>query len=180
MKRRWIQRRGSRGVAMVEAGILAPIFAMMMMMTVYLSGVYETKYRSTMIARYATFSYAANSCSNTEFKPDTSDLGPAIQPGTTQANNGPDQTTTPPPPQNNVPGPKGGNNGGPGNLAAQATTGIFSSHGEATLTWNYSPTYKFNNNGPITIKTYGETLCNTPPNQGMNIISYIQNLVSMF
>ncbi|HEY1954218.1 MAG TPA: hypothetical protein VGH28_01360 [Polyangiaceae bacterium] len=165
---------------MVEAGILAPVFAMMMMMTVYLGGVYESKYRTVMLARYATFSYAANSCSNTEFKPDLSDLGSGIQAGQQQAGAGPSQSQSPAPPAQSVPGAKGGNNSGPGNTAAQATTGIFSSNGQATLTWNYSPTYKFNNGGPITIKSQGETLCNTPPNQGMNIFSYISNLVSMF
>ena len=40
MKNHWSKRR-ARGVAMVEAGILAPIFAMMMMLNVYLGGAYE-------------------------------------------------------------------------------------------------------------------------------------------
>lgn len=80
MKTRWIERRASRAVAMVEAGILAPIFAMMMMMTIYLGGVYEKKYLSVNKARYYTWAYASNSGQSV---PNTQPGGSATQPQNT-------------------------------------------------------------------------------------------------
>ena len=164
---------------MVEAGILAPIFAMMMMVNIYVDGVYETKYRSVMQARYATFSYSSNACSNSQYHPDTSDFGPAIQPGT--QTNGVDSNNSGSNPPTEQPGqlPKGGNVD-PGTPPGGATHDLFMAHGESTISWNYQPTYRLNDtgsNGPKVVKTEGNVLCNTPPPQGMNVFGYIANLI---
>jgi hypothetical protein len=162
----------------VEAGILAPIFAMMMMMTIYLGGVYETKYRTCMLSRYATWSYASNACSNKEFKPDTSDLPNVIQKGA--QTNGPNGSATNPisGTPTGVSGPKGGNNGGPPG-AASGTNTLLMAHGQSTLAWNYSPTNRFTSgNQAKSITTQSQVVCNTPPAVGMNIFSYLGSLIS--
>jgi hypothetical protein len=176
MTKRTIHRRGERGVAMVEAGILAPIFAMMMMLTIYLGGIYETKYRTCMLARYATWSYASNACSGTEFKPDTSDLPKPIQKGSQSNSNAGQTTNQPSNTPTDVPGPKGGNNSGPAG-ASQGTNTLFMAHGQSTLTWTYSPTLRFNGNSPKSITTVGQVVCNTPPPVGMNIFGYLGNII---
>jgi len=52
---------------------------------------------------------------------------------------------------------------------------MFMAKGQSTMTWDYSPTYKFNGGGAKTITTTGQVACNTK-NAGMNPISYISNL----
>lgn len=164
---------------MVEAGILAPIFAMMMMLNIYLCGIYETKYRSVMTARYETFSYASNACSASQTNVDWADMPPAIQ----QAGGGslgqPNGTGTNPNPS--IPSgqtPSGGNVD-PGTPPAGATKGLLLAKGQSTLEWNYSPTYRFNDtgSGPKVIESEGTMMCNTPPPAGMNVISYITGLI---
>jgi hypothetical protein len=154
LEKRWSKRRVSRGVAMVEAGILAPIFAMMMMMTVYLGGVYEKKYLSVMRSRYYTWSYASNACSGS----------------VPNASNGPDATQT----QNNSDPCNQAQGGG----QAQASLGMAKGYDQET--WDYSPTYKFNGGGPKTVRTDGQVVCNEKQN-GINVFSYLGNeLGSMF
>jgi len=171
MIKRWSQRRASRGVAMVEAGILAPIFAMMMMMTIYLGGVYEAKYRTHMLSRYATWSYASNSCSNTAFKP-VYDLPQGIKNGgSSNAGDGAattDQNGNLPPSNNYTSQAQGG---------TQATSSLLMGHGTSTLTWDYSPTYKFHGGIPKSVTTVSYSVCNEPPPQGMNIFAYLGNIL---
>jgi hypothetical protein len=164
------RRRRSRGVAMVEAGILAPIFAMMMMMTIYLDGTYETKYRTVLLSRYATWSYASNACSNENFKPVTDDLPGAIKPGATSNSTGDSVTQQQDPNQNSNQYTNQAQGG------AQAGASMFMGHGTSTLTFDYAPTYRFNS-GPKQITTESQTVCNTPPPQGMNIFSYLGNIL---
>ncbi|CAN5342454.1 hypothetical protein BH09MYX1_BH09MYX1_06040 [soil metagenome] len=58
----WTSRRRSRGAALVEAGIVAPIFAGIFLMSVYVGGVYETKYRSVNKSRGDGFGFASRNC----------------------------------------------------------------------------------------------------------------------
>lgn len=167
-------RQKERGVAMVEAGILAPIFAMMMMMTIYLMGSYETKYRTAMMSRYAAYSYASNGCSNSEFKPITNDLPPGITDNGTNGTNGGDATQQQDP-----------NGGASSNQytsqaqgGAQASSKMFFSHGTSTMSWDYQPTYRFNNGNKKSITSDSYVVCNTPPPAGMNIFSYLGGIVS--
>ncbi len=160
------RRRRQRGVAMVEAGILAPIFAMMMMMTINLMGVYETKYRSCMLSRYATMSYASNHCTNNEFKPITNDLPPGIKAGSAASQGSQGTSVTDPQDQNGGTASNKYTSQAPNSQGAQAASSMFMGHGTSTLTWDYSPTYRFNQNGPKQITTTGQCVCNTPPPQG--------------
>lgn len=156
MKQRWNsqRRRFSRGVAMVEGGILAPIFAMMMMLTVYLGGIYQTKYKTFMQARFNGWSYVSSAC--------TSGSGDQSEAASNQFDT-PPQTTQAQGAQ------------APGRSAAESK--MFIGHGQSQLTWDYEPTYKFNN-GPKTITTETWAVCNEPPPQGMNLISEAGNIIS--
>ncbi len=175
ISKQWRMRTRQRGVAMVEAGILAPVFAMMMMMTVFLMGVYETKYRTAMMSRYATWSFASNACKNDQFKPITNDLPPGIQNGPSSASQG--ESVTQPQDQNG--GTNLGSNKyasqGPTSQGAQASSSMFMAHGTATMTWNYSPTQRFSNHAAKQITTTSEVVCNTPPPQGA--INYLANIL---
>lgn len=171
--KRWKKRLRTRGVAMVEAGILAPIFAMMMMMTIYLMGTYEAKYRSVMMSRYATWSYASNACSDDEFKPITDDLPLGIKAGSTGGTN--DGAVTQKQDETGGAGTDKYTQGADDQAGASAGSSMFMAHGKASMTWDYSPTYKFNGSGAKTVMTESQAVCNTKPT-GMNPISYIQNL----
>jgi Flp pilus assembly protein TadG len=165
-------RLRNRGVAMVEAGILAPIFAMMMMMTVYLMGTYETKYRTAMMSRYAAFSYASNACTDDNFKPvydmptgiknggSTSGTGGALtQQQDETAGQGTDKYTQ----------------AADNEHGAEAGGSMFMATGKSTMTWDYTPTYKFNNGGAKSITSTSQVACNTKKS-GMNPFSYISSL----
>lgn len=176
--KRWSQRSGNRGVAMVEAGILAPVFAMMMMMTVYLMGTYETKYRTVMLSRYATWSYATNGCKDDAYNPMTSDLPPGITLGGVSNAKG-DQMTN----EQDEQGGTGGNtdatkytSGADGAGGASARASMFMSKGTATMTWTYTPgvIQKFTGHDqPIT--TDSQTLCG-PVKSGMNPFDFITSI----
>ena len=177
----WNRRQRGRGVAMVEAGILAPIFAMMMMMTVYLMGTYETKLRTVMMSRYATWSYASNACTDEEFKPITNDLPVAIINGANTGSNGGDATQ-----QQNPSSGDSRTGEAEADGAASAGAKMMIAKGKSTMTWNYKPTYKFNggttdSQGTTTggsakeITTESQTVCNPKP-VGMNILKYIQDV----
>ena len=129
---------------MVEAGILAPIFAMMMMLNVYLGGVYEKKYLSVVRARYQTWNAASNSANN----------------GGTAASN---QDSPPSNPCSSASPP----------TSYSATSSMFMCKGSDDETWDYSPTYRFNpSNGPKTLHTEGMVVCNEQKN-GINVFSYL-------
>jgi len=134
MKKRWKQRQVSRGVAMVEAGILAPIFAMMMMMTVYLGGVYNAKYRSFMKERYYTWYYGSSGC--TASISNSSPDGDATQPQSTPSD------------------PCGQESSG------NASVALGMAHAYDRETWSYAPTLRFNGNNPKDIQTDGYMVCN--------------------
>jgi len=170
--RRWRIRQQNRGVAMVEAGILAPIFAMMMMMTVYLMGTYETKYRTVMMSRYATWSYASNACDNAEFKPEY-DLPTGIKNGGTQSNQG--SAITQPQDQTGGAGTDKFTDKANNDVGSKAGGSMFMANGQSTMTWDYTPTYKFHGGTAKTITTTGQVACNTK-DVGMNPISYITGI----
>jgi len=171
MTKRWRRRKFSRGAAMVEAGILAPIFAMMMMLTIYLAGTYETKYRTVMLSRYATWSYASNACSTDGFNPITSDLPTGIKPGDVSNSQGNAVT------QQQDPNSSSNKYTSQAQGGAQAGASLFMGHGQSTLTWDYKPTYRFNSQSAKQITTKSQVVCNTPPPQGMNIFSYLGGIL---
>jgi hypothetical protein len=141
---------------MVEAGILAPIFAMMMMFTVYLGGVYETKYKSIMQERFNTWSYASNNCTNAGGgSGDTPESATQDQSGNMPTGN---QYT------NQA-------QGGP-----QTTSTLFVGHGQSSQTWSYAPTLRFNGGSPKQITTEGWVVCNSA-SQGANIFGYLGNIL---
>lgn len=148
------RRRGSTGAAMVEGGILAPIFAMMMMMTVYLGGVYQVKYRSFMDGRFKAWSYASNNCEAGDG--DKSETAQSGYQTPSQSNQG---------------------DGAKAQGRAEAEASSFIGHGYAEYKWDYSPTYRFNNNGPKTIRTDAWVVCNDKKH-GMNVFSYLGGIVS--
>lgn len=158
---------------MVEAGILAPIFAMMMMMTAFLMGTYETKYRTCMLARYATWSYASNACDGKEFKPITDDLPMGIKAGAQTNNNNGAATTK----QDQNGGTSSNQYTNQAQGGAQASNSLFMAHGKSTMTWDYAPTQRFSGNAAKSISTEGQVVCNTPPPAGMNIFSYLGNIL---
>lgn len=166
----WSRRQKGRGVAMVEAGILAPIFAMMMMMTVYLMGTYETKVRTMNMSRYAVFSYASNGCSNEQFKPITSDIPVGIKDIEQTGGSGGNATQ-----QQSVSSGDSHTSQVEADNGSNAGASLLIAKGHATMTWDYSPTYKFNNGNSKQITTDGQTVCNPVP-VGMNIASYISQV----
>jgi hypothetical protein len=151
---------------MVEAGILAPVFAMMMMLNVYLGGLYETKYDSVGNARYYTWSNASNSCKG----PLTG--GTLVPPGEggNGSGNGSNGTSATNP--QSSPGGCSGQTPPTGS----ATSGMFLSTGTDTETWSYSPVNRFSDTGgakPIT--TTGQVVCNEQ-NNGYNPLTYVGGL----
>jgi hypothetical protein len=138
---------------MVEGGILAPIFAMMMMMTVYLGGVYQTKYKSFLEARYKTWNYVSNSC----------EKGDGDKAETASQTNMPSES-------NQAQGSQA-----QGRSAADAS--MFIGHGQAEETWSYAPTLRFNNGAPKTIHTEGWAVCNEKK-WGYNVFSYLPGILS--
>jgi len=148
-------RRKARGAAMVEAGILAPIFAMMMMMTVYLGGVYEAKYKTVMDARFKTWNNASNNCD-----PEGSSESAGSYDTPSEAGDG-----------------AGKNVDGDSSSGASSSWGI--SHGKVERTWDYEPTYKFNNGGPKTVSTESWAMCNNRK-YGKNVFSYMWQAIKGF
>lgn len=145
------RRRSERGVALVEAGVLAPIFAMMMMMTVYLGGVYQTKYQSFLDARNGTWSYVSNSCQG-----DGDHAEPAMDPNMPSTNVG---------------------QGGQASGESESNASLFIGHSKTSRTWDYAPTYRFNNpSGPKTITTEGWAVCNESK-YGGNVFSYLPGII---
>ena len=138
---------------MVEGGILAPIFAMMMMMTVYLGGVYQTKYKTFMMARFNGWSYASLNCETSGADQNTSDSNAGQFQGAPQA--------------------QGVGAQADGEQTANSSWSI--GHGQNQQTWDYEPTYRFNN-GPKTIHTESWAMCNQRP-YGRNIFSYLWDAV---
>ncbi len=168
----WRMRLKNRGVAMVEAGILAPIFAMMMMMTVYLMGTYETKYRTAMMSRYAAFSYASNACTDDAFKP-VYDMPTGITNGGTSPSKGGSLTQ-----QQDETGGTGTDKytqSADQDHGAEAGGKMFMANGQSTMTWDYTPTYKFNSGASKSITSTSQVACNTKKS-GMNPFSYISGL----
>lgn len=55
-------RKHERGTALPEAGIVAPIFAMMFLMAGYLGKTYETKYQTVNESRFTAFDAAVHTC----------------------------------------------------------------------------------------------------------------------
>lgn len=151
------QRRRSGGVAMVEAGILAPIFAMMMMMTVYLGGVYQMKYLSFMKARNTAWTQASVGCSGGE---STAGFGSQVPSESQGGGNNP---------ANNV------DNGS----QSAATSSMYITNGQDSETWNYEPTYKFNGGGPKKVTTQSWVMCNEQKH-GMNIFTYLFSAIGGF
>lgn len=161
--RNHFKRRGSRGVAMVEAAILAPIFAMMMMLNVYLGGVYETKFITVHNARYYTWSNASNACkgplSASSMKPPGSGLESGSAGPGQQASGGQ------PPPASNCqpPAGAGGNTSSP----------MFMSRGYDDASWDYTPTYNFNGGSAKWVHTEGLVVCNEQAGQGVDVFGYL-------
>ena len=152
----WIKRSRARGVAMVEAGILAPIFAMMMMMTTYLGGVYEAKYKSFMMERYYTWSFSSSGCTNNP--PNAGEDGQATQ---QQDTGGGDPC-----------------NKAQGESAAKAQMGIAHAYDEEV--WAYQPTLRFNGGQVKKVHTDGWVVCNekkVPPGV-MGIFDQLKGEVS--
>jgi hypothetical protein len=156
-KKRLAARQRARGVALVEAGILAPIFAMMMMMTVYLGGVYNAKYQSFMDARQKAWYNASNNCD-----PE----------GSSESLNSSGYGT-----------PSETNNGAGANADGDSRSGASSSwdvsHGHGERTFDYTPTYKFNNNGPKQVSTDSYTMCNSKK-YGKNVFTYMWGAIKGF
>ncbi len=142
---------------MVEGGILAPIFAMMMMMNVYLGGVYETKYKTVMEARFKTWSNASLNC-----QPEGA--GESLNP-------------------NGIEAPSESQNGAGANADNGSRSGASSSwdvsHGHVVEYWDYEPTYRFNGGQKKQISSDGYTMCNSPK-YGKNIFSYLWNGIKSF
>jgi hypothetical protein len=55
-------RRSARGVALVEAAVIAPVYALFWLMMIHISGVYQTKIATAQESRYQAFYYATNNC----------------------------------------------------------------------------------------------------------------------
>lgn len=157
MTKKRIWRKSSRGVAMVEAGILAPIFAMMMMLTVYLGGVYDRKYKSFMLERYNTWSYVSNNCTS---------AGGGSGDSTTPATQ--DQSSNMPPSNQYTSGAQG---------QSETSAALFIGHGQNTQTWDYAPTHKFNNGQAKSMTTEGWVVCNSAP-EGYNVFGYLGGILS--
>lgn len=80
-------RKKQRGAALPEAGIVAPIFALIWLVSVYVGKVYETKFETVNQSRYEAFNSARKGCAGGSdegagsFDHDTSGSGtPDIEP----------------------------------------------------------------------------------------------------
>lgn len=65
----------TRGAAMVEAGVLAPIFTMFWLLTMQLSGTYQYKILCNQETRYQAFHMAVNDCQSKGLEPDPTGSG---------------------------------------------------------------------------------------------------------
>ncbi len=79
-----IHRSRLRGAALPEAGIVAPVFAFIWLVSVYVGRTYEVKYQTVNQARYDAFNSALNGCAG------GSDEGQGNYPQDTSGSNTPD------------------------------------------------------------------------------------------
>lgn len=70
-------RLRERGAAMVEAGVLAPIFTMFWLLMMQLSGMYQYKILCNQETRYQAFYMAVNDCNTMGLQPDPTQSGNA-------------------------------------------------------------------------------------------------------
>lgn len=70
-------RLRERGAAMVEAGVLAPIFTMFWLLMMQLSGMYQYKILCNQETRYQAFYMAVNDCQAMGLQPDPTQSGNA-------------------------------------------------------------------------------------------------------
>lgn len=141
---------------MVEAGILAPVFAMMMMMTVHLGGTYQTKYTSFLRARNQVWLKASVGCTSGEALPGFGDEVPG---GATSGGDNPGSKIDP-------------------GSSAQVSSGLWVASGSDTETWDYAPTSRLFA-GPHKITTDSHVMCNEIP-EGRNVFSYLWDTVKSF
>ena len=165
------KRKYQRGAALVEAAIVAPIFAMFWLMMIHISGVYQYKIETSQESRYASFYRATNGCDG------TTGAG-AYHEANTVDGDGPSQTmgSGGMPSTNGTGGSLGNVNGAQGNdsqLVATATS---------DATWSYT-------NGASVdtaaghfslssqqVETQSSVVCNEKP-QGINVVGYLGNVV---
>lgn len=143
------RRLKSRGAAMVEAGAIAPIFAMMFVANVWLAGVYQAKIISAQKSRAAAFYSAGNNCDNKE----------ATAAGTDPTANS-----------------SGGTNGTPTTGQAGLSTSLFITHAKDTESFSNPFTYNSDWQSK-SVTSESAVMCNEKPN-GFNPLSYIGQMIS--
>jgi len=153
-----------RGAALVEAGIVAPLFAMMFILHVYIAGVYEAKIESAQEARGNAFFYAGNNC-----KASTGHIDSGSGAGTDNNANNQGRQGIPDAPQ-----------------GSNSQIMIGSGHGERTFNnpigGNANGNYQMPNQTlgvwqTKTVTTDSYVMCNEGP-YGMNAFSYIGGMIS--
>jgi len=160
-----------RGVALVEAAIVAPVFAMLWLMMIHISGVYQYKIETAQESRYQAFYRATNSCTKNGSPPAGHTNGGADDSGgqtSSQTNDGSTDLSK----GSSVPG-----------SSAIMSNSKFIAKGTVTATWNYNSGASIEYTGSTytvaaqDVKTDSYVLCNEEPS-GINPISYLGGLAS--
>lgn len=143
-------RKHERGTALPEAGIVAPIFAMMFLMAGYLGKTYETKYQTVNQSRYDAFNASVNGCA-----------------GGTDSGSGD---------FNGVNGAGAGNGQTPVAMPSEMSKSLLTAHAQSTGSF----TFWFNaaNIGTPQVKTIhskSEVLC-TEKKHGLNVFTYVKDM----
>ena len=148
--------RRARGAALVEAGIVAPVFAGIWLMAVYVGGVYETKYKSVNKSRGDGFGYSSRNCESGNG--DTSDDGA----GNFGQTNGADAAN--------------GSGAGP-DVPSEISGSVFTAHvkSKEDFVWFFAnnPT-----GGGATKTIHSDTyvMCNEKKH-GMNVLTYLKDFI---
>jgi hypothetical protein len=144
-------RKHERGTALPEAGIVAPIFAMMFLMAGYLGKTYETKFQTLNQSRYDAFNASVNGCAG------GTDSGAGDFNGVNGANSGNGQT---------------GADAAGSTMSKSLLTAHAESSGQFTFWFNAS-----NIGTPQTkvIHSKSEVLC-TERKHGLNVFTYVADM----
>ena len=146
-------RKHERGTALPEAGIVAPIFAMMFLMAGYLGKTYETKYKTVNESRYTAFNASVTDCAG----------------GADEGNGNFNSVPNSQPDQGGTRTPVDG---------SSTSSSLLTAHAKSTASFTFwFDASKIGTPQVKTIHSDSQVLC-TEKKHGLNVFSYLGNMFS--
>lgn len=146
-------RKHERGTALPEAGIVAPIFAMMFLMAGYLGKTYETKFQTLNESRFTAFDAAVHTCAG----------------GADEGNGNFNSVPNSQPDQSSSQTPVDG---------SSTSTSLFTAHAKSTGSFSFwFDASKIGTPQTKTIHSDSEVVC-TEEKHGLNVFSYLGSMFS--